>query len=87
MEEEKVRDVRNLMIQNRLTYIKHFEEFQDIFGVPLSQFWDKLLGFDVVKFDVNFIKPEEGKSTRQVVREKYGIRAEQLCTDLIKLDH
>jgi len=79
--------MRSLMIKTRLTYIRHYQEFQDLFGVPLAMFWDRLFGFDVVKFDGDFIKPKKGESTGQAIKEKYGARARELCECLIDLDH
>lgn len=32
------------------------EEFALVFGVPLAQYWDNLLGFNIVKFDDKVVK-------------------------------
>ena len=51
---------------------EHTEEFKQIFGVPLEDYWERGLGFDVVKFDEEFVRPPEGTSTRGQVLKAYG---------------
>jgi hypothetical protein len=68
--------------KQRQRYIKNAQLFQMIFGVPLKNYWN-IAGFDVIKFDETLIKPEEGQSTAEAVRQKYGEEALKLCKDLV----
>ncbi len=69
--------------QNRLAYINKYEEFQRVFGVPLSKFWDKQFGFDIVAFDEKFIKPNDNESTKQATLRKYGQEGLDLIVALL----
>lgn len=80
-------DVQNYLYKVRMTYLAHYENFQQIFKVPLSKFWDQITGFDIVKFDEEVIKPPEGVSTKQLIEEKYGNGAVELCNKLIHNVH
>ena len=57
-------------------------EFQEIFGVRLTRFWHPIFGFDIVKFDDNFIRPPDGTSTHEAIVAKYGERAAELVESL-----
>jgi hypothetical protein len=56
--------------------------FRNTFGTHLSNYWD-ITGFDNIKFDEEFIKPPDGKSTSDIVREKYGDKAVELIEGLL----
>jgi hypothetical protein len=56
--------------------------FKNTFHTDLANFWD-FTGFDVIKFDEDFIKPPDGKSTADVVREQYGDSAVELIYGLL----
>jgi hypothetical protein len=56
--------------------------FHTIFGRQLNDFWD-LTGFNIVKFDEQFIKPSVDESTKQAVRRLYGDNAVALVYELI----
>jgi hypothetical protein len=62
---------------------KYHRKFADIFGVPLADYFDNMTGFDIVKFDQEFIQPEDGYSTQDAVQDKYGDEAVQLVYDLL----
>jgi len=62
--------------------IEHAKEFRAVFGVNLKDFWGAL-GFDVVAFDVNFIKSPDRFSCAEAIRAKYGDRAVQIVRDLM----
>ena len=66
-------------------YSDNYREFECIFGVPLKQFWDKFLGFDLLKFDDNFIKSGDldGVSMEDVVRERFGEDGVRIVKTLI----
>ena len=59
------------------------DEFRKIFRAPLSRYWNSLLGFDMVKFDEELVKPKRGHSTADAVKRKYGDRACDLIRELI----
>ena len=65
----------SFMLSNRKKYIASAESFYRIFNVSLENFWSNITGFDVVKFDEELIKPPDGKSTADVVKETYGADA------------
>lgn len=61
------------------------DKFQWTFGVPLKNFFDKITGFDVVAFDEDFVKAEDGVSTRDAVQEKWGDEGVEILEKLIKM--
>lgn len=73
--------------ENRKKYIAYSSLFYSIFGIPLFKFWDNLFGFDIIKFDEEFIKSDtehSGKSTADVVLEKFGEEGLRLIKLLLK---
>ena len=74
---------RDFFLKNKKLLHEHNQEFLSIFHVSLGTYWDILTGFDVVKFDEEFIKPPDGRSTNEMVNEIYGERAQELCHILI----
>ena len=60
-------------------------KFQELFGQDIRTYWDNLVGFDVVKFDEEFVKPRNGQSTKQKVKDKYGEEGVELVVSLIQL--
>jgi hypothetical protein len=73
----------DFMLKNRKLYMQYSTLFYKIFGVQLSRFWNNMFGFDVIKFDEEFIKPPEGVSTAQEVERKYGEVGLRLIKSLI----
>ena len=78
------------MNQNETFWHKHMRlrhenknQFHAIFGVFLSDYFDNITGFDIVKFDNEFIKAPDGQSTSDVVLERYGDEAMCLCLTLL----
>lgn len=61
--------------------IKDQALFMKIFGEPVNKFYNTC-GFDIVKFDEELIRPADGVSTEQAVREKYGDIAVNLIRSL-----
>ena len=57
-------------------------EFKDIFKKPLEEFWDKLFGFDLVKFD-QWIEAGNN-SVQKTVLLKFGEQAVALVFKLIR---
>lgn len=71
------------MLENNKKRLKYSQEFQLTFGVSLGKFWSVVTGFDVVKFDEELIKPPDGTSTREAVRQKYGNYAVEILEGLL----
>ena len=62
---------------------KLVRDFENTFGVKLSDYWD-FTGFAIVKFDDEFLKSGD-RCMADTVRERYGQPAEDLIREL--LDH
>jgi len=89
MESKKFSQVNDLSLLARLgrrnaEAHRHANRFQELFGVPLSRFWDPSMGFDIVRFDET-IKPATNQSLRDCIAAKYGTHATQLIESLIRL--
>ena len=63
---------------------RHAGQFYQLFGVPLSRFWNSFTGFDVVRFDA-WIKPPENQSLRECITARHGNEAAQLIERLLRL--
>ena len=72
------------MKMNRETYLQNYVPFAQVFHRPLKDFWNPTWGFDVIAFDEKFIKPDEGESTNEAVRRKYGNEAVTLVNSLFR---
>lgn len=75
--------VGNQLLKFHERYKSYAPKFQRVFGVKLRPFWDPLTGFDVVKFDDEFIKAGDDVSTADAVKEKYGTEALDLIKSLL----
>lgn len=63
-------------------------QFETYFGEPLSDYWDKLSGFDVVMFDERLIRPPGGTSTAQAcaaLGESKGFAGENVVAFIHRL--
>ncbi len=81
--EQKPTVIPPYLIAIRKLYLDNALEFQKIFGRRLFGFWDNLVGFDIVKFDEEFIKSAVDQSLKDAVFEKYGEAAVALLYRLI----
>jgi len=59
-------------------------EFNNIFGVFLVDYWDKWLGFELGKFDKDIIKSTDKESIEESVLRQYGERAKFIILELTK---
>lgn len=57
-------------------------KFQKMFGVKLRSFYHPVTGFDVVKFDEQFVNPNENESSAAAVKRKWGKDAVALIEQL-----
>jgi len=64
--------VHQFMIENNKKRLEYAGMFQSVFGTSLGKFWDTITGFDIVKFDEEFMKTPDGTSTEELVRKRYG---------------
>lgn len=67
---------------------KWVNKFRETFGVSLDNYWTPVFGFDVIKFDNEYLIPkhnyeDEKTSMADCVRKEYGEEAEQMLIDLI----
>lgn len=70
-------------MQNHAAKRKLAPKFQETFGVPLSTYFDNILGFDIVAFDEDVIKSGDSKSMEETVRLKYSQEAVDLIWQLL----
>ena len=59
------------------------EQFLDIFGCSISPYWNPMLGFDVIKFDENIVKPNDGESCSTAIERQWGLEACKFIRSLI----
>ncbi len=75
--------VEQFMLENNQKRLKYQQEFQLMFGISLSGFWNVLTGFDVIKFDEKFLKTPDGISTVEFVKRNYGDYGVKIIEGLI----
>lgn len=80
---KSARTVSDLVGDNVSRGRKYADEFKRTFGRSIGPYMDKLTGFDVIKFDDEIVKPPDGKSTADAIRETYGEAAVTLIRNLI----
>lgn len=69
--------------ENKDCMVRYSKQFEQTFWRKLAAFMDPVGGFDVIAFDA-WIQTPEGRSTRDMVLEKYGDRAAAMLLDLIR---
>ena len=57
-------------------------EFNDIFGVFLVDYWDKWLGLEIGELDKNVIKSTDEESISESVLRQWGKRAQLIIHEL-----
>ena len=62
---------------------KYHREFKMVFGIDLANYFDNITGFDVVKFDSEFVKPRTEESACAAVKRQWGDDAVALVMSLI----
>ena len=67
----------------KIFHDKYQNEFKDIFGINLSEYWDNITGFDIVKFDEEFLKGPDRISCSDFIKNEYGEDARQFVLKLI----
>lgn len=72
------------MMKKLETYKRHAREFELTFGVKLMpSYWNHLTGFDLIAFDEEVVQPEDGESTREAVKRRFGEDAVDLLLKLM----
>jgi len=72
------------VFQKRLLQRKTFDrDFKRIFGISMGNYFDNLLGFDIIKFDDQFIHSEDQESVAQAINRKYGQEAQDVIRKLL----
>lgn len=74
--------IPEFVIKNRDAIRRYEQEFFLIFGVALRSYMDPYTGFDICRFDDEFIKSGDD-SMEDVVRRKYGTGAVEIIRALI----
>lgn len=73
----------HIMYENQCLRNKHYPEFKKIFGANLFSYVDLRTGFDIVRFDEEYLKVPAGQSTREFILLNYNQRAADLVRELI----
>ena len=73
----------DILRKNRMKADKYHRDFKRVFGVGLMNYFNFIFGFDIVLFDEQVVKPPEGKSTKEAIREKHGDEGVQIIEGLI----
>ncbi len=60
-------------------------QFLKTFRVPLRKYWDLRTGFDVIRFDEEFIRPADDQTTNDAIEKKFGPEAVALIARLNKI--
>jgi hypothetical protein len=66
--------------------MREAREFERFFHVPLSEYWQGILGFDVTGFDDQVIK-SGNMSVKDAVRQTYGQDAVVLIQQLLGIQN
>ena len=74
--------MKQIVARNDKRNQSYYIEFAEIFGQPLSKFLDALHSFDVIALD-DWLETPDGKSMSDIIKERYGARAEAMCRKLI----
>lgn len=60
--------------------------FLQLFKRPVREFWDAYTGFDVIKFDNEIVKPNDGESTIDAIRRKWGTGAAVMIMSFLGME-
>jgi hypothetical protein len=85
------KDMMNIITRRRALVNKLRAKFLTTFGVPLTQYYDirslegLVCGFDLIKFDEEVVKPENGESAADAIERRWGTEAVEMVKKLIML--
>ncbi len=61
-------------------------QFKEYFKKDFKDFTHPLLGFDIVSFDEQVIKPSDSESCSQAITRQYGKEAEKLIRKILETE-
>ena len=79
---EVKRTMENIVSENSENKHREAVIFSMVFGTPIDKYMHPLFGFDLMSFDV-FIKTPDGTSTKEWVKEKYGLEGVNIILRLL----
>jgi len=74
--------ISDLVWHNKGLLDQYRQQFQQVFGAPLSKFMHPLFGFDIVRFD-EWLKTPDGTSTADYLKQTKGETGYNLIASLI----
>ena len=81
---EKRQEQGQGMVNRSIAYSQNCDKFYHFFKSFLKKYWQgNLLGFDVVRFDIEIVKPVDGESTIEAIRRKWGEEAVKVVEELV----
>ena len=75
--------MRRIILNHHKIIHENRQEFYNTFGVSLKDFFDPILGFDIVKFDEEIIKPSANESTKDKILRDYGQNGVEVIENLL----
>lgn len=74
--------IPTFIIKNRDLERKYADAFRRTFGIRLHDYMDYVTGFDLIRFDAEFLRSED-RSMAEALRERHGDEAVDLIKALI----
>lgn len=75
--------MNSILEKNRKKADQYHKDFKRVFGISLMNYFNFFFGFDVIKFDEDFVKPNEGESTSEAIKRAYGKEGVEICQKLL----
>ena len=75
--------MRKIILDHHKAIHENKQEFYNVFGIALVSFFNPITGFDIVKFDEEFIKSADGESVKDKVLCKFGQEGVDVITNLL----
>ena len=75
----------DMIKSNDRIYRENAKEFKQIFRINLKPLWDNITGFDIVRFDDEFIKSPDGQSMKDIIQAEYGNEGVSIIKSLLKI--
>lgn len=76
---EKLKTIRKVSVSK-----EDRQEFKKLFGIPLKDYWEKNLGFDIIKFDKEVVK-SGSKCMHDAIQDRWGDAAAILVRRLVRI--
>lgn len=75
--------MRKIILNHHKIIHENRQEFYNTFGISLKEWFDPILGFDIVGFDKEIIKSSDNESIKDKILRKYGQNGVDVITDLL----